>query len=197
MSTLGPTRSPLRRIRQWGGALTGLGIGPQMIDEVVGVIKAYTTRVGAGPFPTELVDETGEMLRRCGDEYGSTTGRPRRCGWLDLVQLRHAVRVNGVDSVAITKLDVLDGVEQINVCTGYQLDGEALGEVPLDLAQLAYVKPVYRTLPGWQSRTTGLTAFADLPDNARQYLNYIASDLRVSISIVSTGARRDETIAVG
>ncbi len=180
-----------------GGALTGLGIGPQMIDEVVGVIKAYTTRVGAGPFPTELVDEIGEMLRRCGDEYGSTTGRPRRCGWLDLVQLRHAVRVNGVDSVAITKLDVLDGMEQINVCTGYQLDGETITDVPLDLAQLAHVKPIYRTLRGWQGRTTGLTTFADLPENARQYLNDLASDLQVNIAIVSTGARRHETIAVG
>lgn len=180
-----------------GGALTGLGIGPSMIDEVVGVVKAYTTRVGAGPFPTELIDETGEMLRQCGDEYGSTTGRPRRCGWLDLVQLRHAVRVNGVDSIAITKLDVLDGIEQINVCTAYQLNGELLQEVPLDLAHLAHVKPVYKTVPGWRSRTTGLTVFSDLPENARKYLDYIAKDLDVTIALVSTGARRDETIAVG
>lgn len=180
-----------------GGALTGLGIGPHMIDEVVGVIKAYTTRVGAGPFPTELVDEAGELLRQCGDEYGATTGRPRRCGWLDLVQLRHAVRVNGVNSIAITKLDVLDNLEEVRVCTAYQLDGEQIDQVPLDLAELTHVKPVYKTLPGWMSRTTGTTTFADLPDNARSYLNYIANDLEVTIAIVSTGARRDETIAVG
>lgn len=179
-----------------GGALTGLGIGPHMIDEVVGVIKAYTTRVGSGPFPTELIDDTGEQLRRCGDEYGATTGRPRRCGWLDLVQLRHSVRINGVQSIAITKLDVLDGAEEIKVCTGYQLNGDTMNEVPLDLAKLQHVKPIYRTVPGWKSQTTGLTTFDQLPQNARDYLNYVAEDLGVKIAIVSTGARREETIAV-
>ncbi len=179
-----------------GGALTGLGVGPGMIDEVVGVVKAYTTRVGAGPFPTELVDNTGELLRTCGDEYGATTGRPRRCGWLDLVQLRHAIRINGVNSIAITKLDVLDQMEQIKVCTQYELNGQALEEVPLDLAELAHVKPVYKTMPGWNAQTTGLTAFDDLPENARNYLNFVANDLGVTICLVSTGARREETIAV-
>ncbi len=179
-----------------GGALTGLGIGPKMIDEVVGVVKAYTTRVGAGPFPTELVDDTGELLRHCGDEYGATTGRPRRCGWLDLVQLRHAIRINGVDSIAVTKLDVLDGLEQVKVCTQYELNGQTLDEVPLDLAELAHVKPLYKSLPGWKSQTTGLTAFDDLPKNARDYLNFVANDLGVTICLVSTGARREETIAV-
>jgi len=179
-----------------GGALTGLGVGPGMVDEVVGVVKAYTTRVGAGPFPTELVDNTGELLRTCGDEYGATTGRPRRCGWLDLVQLRHAVRINGVNSIAITKLDVLDQMEQIKICTQYELNGQALEEVPLDLSELAHVKPVYKTMPGWNAQTTGLTAFDDLPENARNYLNFVANDLGVTICLVSTGARREETIAV-
>lgn len=180
-----------------GGALTGLGIGPKMIDEVVGVVKAYTTRVGSGPFPTELIDETGEEIRRLGDEYGATTGRPRRCGWLDLVALRHAVRINGVDSIAITKLDVLDNQAEIKVCTHYEVDGQVSDQVPLDLAQLAYVKPVYKSLPGWQADTTGITSFDDLPQKAKEYLNYIAGDLDVAIRVVSTGAKRDETIMVG
>ncbi|MEE8577284.1 MAG: adenylosuccinate synthase [candidate division Zixibacteria bacterium] len=179
-----------------GGALTGLGVGPKMIDEVVGVIKAYTTRVGAGPFPTELVDDKGEELRKLGDEYGATTGRPRRCGWLDLVALRHAVRINGVDSIAITKLDVLDDMAELKVCTHYELDGETSDQVPLDLAQLAYVKPVLKTVPGWKADTTGITTFEDLPVKAKEYLNYIASELNVSIRLVSTGARREETIMV-
>ncbi len=179
-----------------GGVLTGLGVGPKMIDEVVGVVKAYTTRVGAGPFPTELVDSIGEQIRTTGDEFGATTGRPRRTGWLDLVALRHAVRINGVDSIAVTKLDVLDSLPEIKVCTHYELHGVALAEVPLDLAELAVVKPVYRTLPGWQSDTTGLTKFDKLPEKAQAYLNYVAKDLGVSICLVSTGAKREETILV-
>jgi len=179
-----------------GGVLTGLGVGPQMIDEVVGVIKAYTTRVGSGPFPTELVDEKGEQIREQGDEYGATTGRPRRCGWLDLVALRHAVRINGVNSIAITKLDVLDSQSEISICTEYEIDGEQRCEVPLDLAKLSHVKPIYKTLPGWQSDTTGTTAFDSLPTKAKEYLRFIADDLEVDICIVSTGAKREETIMV-
>jgi len=179
-----------------GGALTGLGVGPKMIDEVVGVIKAYTTRVGSGPFPTELVDETGEDLRRLGDEFGATTGRPRRCGWLDLVALRHAVRINGVESIAITKLDVLDEMPEIKVCVGYQLNGDSFDEVPLDLAELNHVKPIYKTLPGWQADTTGMTKFKDLPQKAQEYLNFICKDLNVTICLVSTGAKREQTIMV-
>lgn len=179
-----------------GGAFTGLGMGPKMVDEVVGIVKAYTTRVGAGPFPTELIDDFGEELRRKGDEFGATTGRPRRCGWLDLVQLRHAVRINGVDSVAITKLDVLDGMDEIKVCVGYELDGKTLQEVPLDLAELKYVKPIYRTFPGWSDATTGKVKFEELPENAQKYLNYIVADLDVKICIISTGAKRKETIKV-
>jgi adenylosuccinate synthase len=179
-----------------GGALTGLGISPRMIEEVVGVVKAYTTRVGAGPFPTELVDATGEGLRQRGDEYGSSTGRPRRCGWLDLVILRHSVRINGLDSIAVTKLDVLDELEEIKVCTAYRLNDREITEVPLDLAELGHVKPVYTTLKGWQADTTGTTNFASLPKNAQAYLDYIAEDLGVRICLVSTGAKRKETILI-
>lgn len=177
-----------------GGALTGLGVGPKMIDEVIGVIKAYTTRVGAGPFPTELVDATGEELRKWGDEYGATTGRPRRCGWLDLVSLRHAVRVSGVESIAVTKLDVLDHLDEIKVCTSYTLNGKTLKEVPLDLSDLNYVKPVYETLPGWEKRSTSLKSFGDLAQNAQDYLKFVADDLGVTIKLVSTGSRREDTI---
>ena len=179
-----------------GGALTGLGINLRMIDEVLGVVKAYSSRVGAGPFPTELVDETGEQLRHHGDEYGATTGRPRRCGWLDLVALRYTCRINGVNSIAVTKIDVLDNFDSINVCTGYKLDGKPLSEVPLDLADLAHVSPVYHTLPGWSEDTTGITEFDSLPVKAREYLEFIAKDLKVKIALVSTGAKRHETIIV-
>ena len=180
-----------------GGALTGLGIGPKMIDEVVGAVKAYTTRVGAGPFPTELVDEVGERIRTLGDEYGATTGRPRRCGWLDLVALRHAVRINGVNSIAVTKLDVLDDFAEIKVCVEYELNGERMSEVPLDLSELAHVKPIYKTIPGWQADTTGQTSFGKLPQKAREYLEFIARDLGVELCLISTGAKRHETILVG
>lgn len=179
-----------------GGALTGLGVGPSMIDRVVGVVKAYTTRVGAGPFPTELIDDAGELLRQRGDEYGATTGRPRRCGWLDLVALRHGARINGLDSIAITKLDVLDEMSEIKICTAYQLDDERLDEVPLDLAQLNHVKPIYETFPGWMVRSTACTKFEQLPEKAQSYLNYIAGNLQVDIKLVSTGAKREETILI-
>ncbi|MBU8933816.1 MAG: adenylosuccinate synthase [candidate division Zixibacteria bacterium] len=179
-----------------GAALTGLGVGPRVIDEVVGVIKAYTTRVGAGPFPTELIDDTGEKLRKWGDEYGATTGRPRRCGWLDLVALRHAVRVNGVDSIAVTKLDVLDHMDEIKVCTDYTLNGDTLHEVPLDLAELSHVKPIFKTLPGWSEKSTALTSFSDLGKNAQDYLKFVADDLGVTIKLVSTGPRREDTIMI-
>jgi adenylosuccinate synthase len=179
-----------------GGVLTGLGIGPRLIDEVVGVIKAYTTRVGTGPFPTELIDATGEKMRSLGDEYGATTGRPRRCGWLDLVALRHTTRVNRVNSIAVTKLDVLDEFDEIKVCTAYELDGQRMDQVPLDLAELAHVKPVYQTLPGWKQDCTGLTTFGQLPKNAQDYLRFVAADLEVDICLVSTGAGREETIRV-
>ena len=179
-----------------GGALTGLGVGPKMIDEVVGIVKAYTTRVGAGPFPTELIDETGDLLRHNGDEFGATTGRPRRCGWLDLVALKHAVRINGVESIAITKLDVLDKMDEIKVCTAYELNGKKLNEVPLDLAELSYVKPIYEALPGWPEHSTGITDFEKLPENCKNYLNYIVNVLNVKICLISTGAKRTETVLI-
>lgn len=179
-----------------GGALTGLGIGPGAIDEVIGVVKAYTTRVGAGPFPTELEDKTGKKMQDQGDEYGASTGRPRRCGWLDLVALRHAARVNGVNRIAVTKLDVLDNFEEINVCVGYELNGQKIDQLPLDFADLISVKPIYRTFPGWMCTTTGLEKFDLLPPNTQEYLNFIAADLDVLIGLVSTGAKREETIMV-
>ncbi|UCD16864.1 MAG: adenylosuccinate synthase [Candidatus Zixiibacteriota bacterium] len=179
-----------------GGALTGLGIGPKMIDEVIGIVKAYTTRVGAGPFPTELVDQLGDELRDAGGEYGTTTGRPRRTGWLDLVALRHACRINGVEKIAITKLDVLDRFEKIRVCVAYHLEGKDITELPLDPSALWDVKPVYRDFPGWQSNTCGLESFASLPKNTGDYLNFIAKEVEAEICLISTGARRCDTIIV-
>lgn len=179
-----------------GGALTGLGIGPKMIDEVIGVVKAYATRVGAGPFPTELVDRTGEKLREEGGEYGATTGRPRRTGWLDLVALRHACRINGVDKIAVTKLDVLDGFEKIKVCTAYNVEGHIHEQFPLDPHQLWSVTPVYKEFDGWMSDTSDICHFEKLPENARRYLDYIKNDLNADICLVSTGAKRGQTIVV-
>jgi len=179
-----------------GGALTGLGIGPKVFDEVIGVVKAYTTRVGSGPFPSELVDDVGTKLRDEGHEYGATTGRPRRTGWLDLVSLRHSCRINGIEKIAVTKLDVLDSFDKINVCVAYELNGKELTEVPLDLAELWHVKPVYREFEGWQTTTTGIEDFNKLPARAKEYLDFVARDLNVGIYLVSTGARREETIIV-
>jgi adenylosuccinate synthase len=179
-----------------GGALTGLGIGPKMIDEVIGVVKAYTTRVGSGPFPTELVDRTGEKLREAGGEYGATTGRPRRTGWLDLVALRHACRINGVDNIAVTKLDVLDGFEKIKICTAYNINEQLYEQFPLDPHQLWNVTPKYIEFDGWMSNTSAIDSFDKLPDRARKYLDYIKNDLNVGICLVSTGARRRQTIVV-
>ncbi|MBN2225725.1 MAG: adenylosuccinate synthase [candidate division Zixibacteria bacterium] len=179
-----------------GGAMTGLGISPKMIDEIVGIVKAYTTRVGSGPFPTELVDQTGNELREIGGEYGAATGRPRRTGWLDLVVLRHACRINGVEKIAVTKLDVLDRFSTIKVCTAYKLGDREMAELPLNPAALWDVKPVYRDFPGWNSTTAGIDKFEGLPENARKYLSFIADDLGVEICLISTGARRNETILV-
>lgn len=177
-----------------GGALTGLGIGPKAIDEVVGVVKAYTTRVGSGPFPTELVDDTGLQLREKGGEYGATTGRPRRTGWLDLVALRHACRINEVAKLAITKLDVLDRLDSIKVAVAYDLKGTIMKEMPLDPDALWHLKPVYRDFVGWKSSTEGITDFDKLPLQAKEYLKFISQELNAALGLVSTGAGRDETI---
>ena len=176
-----------------GGACTGSGVPPAMIDGVIGVLKAYTSRVGEGPFPTELLGELGDFIRGRGTEFGTTTGRPRRCGWLDLVAAGYARRVNGISSIALTKMDVLDTLEEIPVCVAYQIDGKETRQFPADLAALARAEPVYETLPGWQSDTVGATTFDDLPSAAQQYVRYIEHALRAPVSIVSTGPRREET----
>ncbi len=177
-----------------GGACTGLGIGPNTITEVMGIVKAYTTRVGSGPFPTELEDKTGELLRERGREYGATTGRPRRCGWFDALIVRHAVRVNGMTSAAITKLDVLDTLDVIKICVGYKYKGTTYEEMPSELAVLEKGVPQYITMPGWQQSTLGIKRYENLPKKARAYVEKICRLSGVKPAIVSTGPRRDETI---
>jgi adenylosuccinate synthase len=177
-----------------GGAATGLGVGPKHIGTVLGVAKAYTTRVGGGPLPTELVDEMGERLRETGQEYGASTGRPRRCGWFDAVAVRYAVRVNGMAALAVTKLDVLDGLRELQVCTAYQCGGETVTEMPGDSAQLAACTPVYETLAGWTTPTKGVTRFSDLPAEARDYIRKLEEISDVPVAIVSTGSERTHTI---
>jgi len=180
-----------------GGACTGCGIGPTSIDTVVGIVKAYTTRVGNGPFPTELLDKSGERLREVGREFGSTTGRPRRCGWLDLPALRLTIRLSGIHSLALTKLDVLDGLDEVKLCVAYRLNGKLLDEMPLDPDDLMLVEPVYETLPGWPARGANAapaTKIEDLPQAARNYLARIAELVGVSASLISWGPSRSETI---
>lgn len=177
-----------------GGAMTGLGISPKSLEQVIGVVKAYTTRVGLGPFPTELFDDDGQRLQKGGHEFGTTTGRSRRCGWLDLVSLKYAVRVSGITHIAVTKLDVLDCFDEIPVCVSYDDNGTVSDDVPIDITRLDSVKPVYKTLPGWASSTVGMTDFDELPHNAKSYLHFICETLGVELSIVSTGPGREETI---
>jgi adenylosuccinate synthase len=180
-----------------GGACTGLGIPPSAIGRVIGVVKAYTTRVGNGPFPTEALNDDGKRLQTGGNEFGTTTGRCRRCGWLDLVALKYAVRVNGITHVAITKLDVLDEFDEIPVCVAYDHRGERSTEVPLDGARLGEVKPVYRMMPGWKQPTAGMTDCADLPPAAKDYVKFVCGTLGVKMLMISTGPERDETIICG
>jgi adenylosuccinate synthase len=177
-----------------GGVCTGLGVGPRAIDTVLGVAKAYTTRVGEGPLPTELTGAIGDRLRETGNEFGAVTGRPRRCGWYDAVAVRHAVRVNGLDALALTKLDVLDGLPELQVCTAYICHGTRLTEMPGDLAQLAECQPVYETLAGWTAPTRGRTSFDELPREARAYVARLEEITGVPAAIVSTGSGREETI---
>ena len=177
-----------------GGVCTGLGVGPRAIDTVLGVAKAYTTRVGEGPLPTELSGEIGNRLRETGQEFGAVTGRPRRCGWYDAVAVRYAVRVNGLDALALTKLDVLDGLPELQVCTSYRCRGTSLTEMPGDLAQLAACEPVYETLPGWTAPTRGRTSYDELPREARAYVARLEEITGVPAAIVSTGSGREETI---
>ncbi len=179
-----------------GEAAVGTGLGPRDIHAVLGIVKAYTTRVGAGPFPTELFDEMGEHLSRVGHEFGAVTGRPRRCGWFDAVALKRAVLNNSISSLGVTKLDVLDGLDTIRICTGYRIDGEIREQPPLLPHRYAECVPVYESLPGWSERTAGLTEFAALPENARRYLARMEELAGVPIDIVSTGADRAETIVL-
>ena len=176
-----------------GGACTGAGIAPRSIGTVWGVIKAYTTRVGEGPFPTELFDAVGEELRQVGREFGATTGRPRRCGWFDAVASRYSCMINGVDKLAVTKLDVLDTLAEIKICVAYELDGGKLDHLPSDVDDLARVKPVYESLPGWQCSTSEATAYDQLPDQAKHYLDRMAELVEAEVAIVSVGPKREQT----
>jgi adenylosuccinate synthase len=177
-----------------GGILTGLGIGPRAIEEVIGVVKAYTTRVGAGPLPTELSGEMGQRLRDGGNEYGAVTGRPRRCGWYDAVAARFGVRINGLDALALTKLDVLDGLERVKICTAYRCGSRTMTEFPSDVAQLSACEPIYESMPGWPTPTRGVRRFGDLPENARRYVARLEEVSGVPAAVISTGSERDETI---
>jgi len=179
-----------------GGACVGAGVGPTIIDRVIGVAKAYTTRVGEGPFPTELKEEIGELLGDRGAEFGTTTGRRRRCGWFDAVIGRYAVRINGLDCLAITKLDILDELEEIKVCVAYEIDGERCEHFPSDSNQFARCQPIYETLPGWKQSTTECRKLEDLPQSALDYLKFLAEVMETPIAIVSLGAGRDQTIIV-
>lgn len=179
-----------------GGACVGAGIGPTIIDRVIGVAKAYTTRVGEGPFPTELTDAMGQMLCDRGAEFGTTTGRQRRCGWFDAVIGRYAVRINGLDCLAVTKLDVLDELDEIKVCVAYDLDGGQCVDLPTSIRQFARCRPIYKTLPGWKQSTANCRTLEDLPTRALDYLKFLAELMEVPIAIVSLGASRDQTIIV-
>ncbi|MET8627230.1 adenylosuccinate synthase [Kitasatospora sp. NPDC004669] len=179
-----------------GGACTGAGIGPTKIDRVIGILKAYTTRVGSGPFPTELFDEDGEALRRIGGERGVTTGRDRRCGWFDAVIARYATRVNGLTDFFLTKLDVLTGWEQIPVCVAYEIDGKRVEELPYNQSDFHHAKPVYETLPGWNEDISKAKTFAELPKNAQAYVKALEEMSGAPISAIGVGPGRDETIQI-
>ncbi|GIG01848.1 adenylosuccinate synthase [Catellatospora citrea] len=177
-----------------GGACVGAGIAPTRISSVIGVIKAYTTRVGAGPFPTELHDDMGEHLRKTGGEYGTTTGRPRRCGWFDAVIGRYAVRVNGITDLVVTKLDILSGLEQVPVCVGYEVDGEHLDEMPMTQTAFHHAKPVYEYLPGWFEDISKARDFSELPLNAQRYIERLEELCGTRISMIGVGPGRDENV---
>ncbi|MBF0329081.1 MAG: adenylosuccinate synthase [Nitrospirae bacterium] len=179
-----------------GGVCTGLGVGPTRIQKVLGIVKAYTTRVGEGPFPTELKDKLGDWLREKGGEFGATTGRPRRCGWLDIVILRHAKRLNGLTGIALTKLDILDGLEKIKICVGYKHNGKVYDNFPKEAAVLENCELVFEEVDGWKESTLGIKDFDKLPANARAYIKKIESLVGTEIQIISTGQKRDEIIVL-
>jgi adenylosuccinate synthase len=179
-----------------GNACCGAGVGPQSIDAVIGIVKAYTTRVGKGPFPSELFDAIGDRIQKKGAEFGATTGRKRRCGWLDAVILRNAARLNGLTALAITKLDVLGGLESLKICTGYEYQGNVLRDFPASLKLLAECKPLYETLPGWSEDLAGIKNLENLPPNVRAYLNRIEELTETPIHMISVGPERDQTIVL-
>lgn len=182
-----------------GGAIIGTGLAPQRLNGVLGIVRTYTTRVGEGPFPTEMLEgeaELGQMIRERGREYGASTGRPRRCGWFDAFATRYAAEINGFSSVALTKLDVLDTLDEIKVCTGYKLNGRLCESLPAVSQDLRRVEPVYATLPGWRSSTLGTTEMSSLPEKARRYVDFLSEQIGVEIGLVSTGPERTQTIIV-
>lgn len=177
-----------------GGVPSGAGIGPGRIDKVVGIVKAYCTRVGEGPFPTEQLNEIGDKIRDCGHEYGTVTGRPRRTGWLDACVVRYAGYLSGIDYMAVTRLDILDSFDEIKMCVNYKYDGKILDEMPASLKVLANVEPVYETFPGWKCDTSGIRKYEDLPENARKYLERMSEVTGIGLGYVSVGPNRDQTI---
>ena len=182
-----------------GGAIIGTGLAPHRLSGVLGIVRTYTTRVGEGPFPTEMLEgeaELGQMIRERGREYGASTGRPRRCGWFDAFATRYAAEINGFSSVALTKLDVLDTLDEIKVCTGYKLNGRVCESLPAVSQDLRRVEPIFATLPGWQSSTLGMTELSSLPTNARRYVDFLSQQIGVQIGLVSTGPERSQTIIV-
>ena len=179
-----------------GQAAAGAGVGPGSIGYVLGIVKAYTTRVGAGPFPTELDDENGTRLGERGHEFGTVTGRQRRCGWFDAALVRQSLRIAGVDGIALTKLDVLDGFEEIKVCTGYLLEGETLDYLPAGADIQAKVEPIYETIPGWSESTVGARSWADLPAEAAKYVRRVEEMIECPVSLVSTSPEREDVILV-
>jgi adenylosuccinate synthase len=177
-----------------GGACTGAGVPPTKIDGVIGISKAYTTRVGGGPFPSEALDAMGDLLRERGHEFGSVTGRPRRCGWFDVPVIRYTSAINGFDSMVVTKLDVMDGLDEIPVCVAYRIDGQRTCDMPATFRELAKAEPIYEVLPGWKSSTRGMSEWAQLPAAAQQYLLFLERQSGVEVGCISTGPERDETI---
>lgn len=176
------------------GVTVGAGVAPSKIDQVIGVVKAYSTRVGEGPFVTELLDEQGEWLRNQGYEFGATTGRPRRCGWLDLLVVKHADMINGLTDIVLTKLDVLGGLDEIKVCTGYEIDGEIYDYIPSDQADVAKAKPIYTTLPGWKEDISKIGTWEELPETTKKYVEFIEDFTGIPVSMISVGADRENNI---
>jgi adenylosuccinate synthase len=179
-----------------GGAVTGTGVAPTRIDTVIGVTKAYVTRVGEGPFPTEIHDSSAELLRARGQEYGAVTGRPRRCGWLDLPLLRYSNMINGTEWLVVTKMDVMDECDEIPVCTHYKIDGKITDVIPADIRGFEAIEPVYTTLKGWKESTEGITEWEKLPTLAKDYLGFLEKESKAKIGMVSTGPDRDQTITL-